>query len=290
MLSSVKKVAWILLVVFLSGTVGCNGIGPSFGETPPPTTADLALSPGMEIGLVSTTLVGQFGRRAVNPDQPGGGMLVTVQEVAPGESLTIAWRRTETREVEPTQPTPVVGVGTPSPTPVQEIVTLEGMITATGLANANDAYLPLYWQEPGARVTDSSLLWLSQETFHELKTTRRTRWTPDIMTRLSLLPLVVLRQLEEKAADREIYLEAEADFVSYDLLVNDQRSTVQAIQAYDSFGNEYIILDNENNPLILKFTFNVLTTGIIGIDVGIWLLIKSVYSGYQVVQIGWGTD
>jgi hypothetical protein len=274
-----------MLALLLLATVGCTGLVTPNRDTAIPVTAVPALSPGMEIGLVSTAMMGQFGRNQVNPDEPGGGMLVTVQEITTGESVTIGWRRTETRAVEPAQPTPVVGVGTPSPTPVQETVTVEGTITATGLRDAQDAYLPLYWQESGRSTTDTSLLWLSQQAFQELKTTRRTRWTPDIMTRLSLLPLIVLRQLEEEATDREIYLEAEADFVTYELLVNGERTAVQAIKAYDTFGNEYLILDNEDNPLILKFTFNVMTTGAIGIDAGVWLLIKSVYSGYQVVHI-----
>jgi hypothetical protein len=273
---------WFLLLMLL--TAACTETLPLNRPAPAPAATVPALSPGMEIGLVSTTLVGQFARGSVNADEPGGGMLVTVQEVTPGRSVTIGWRRTEAREVAGAA-TPVVGVGTPAPTPQRENVSVARTIRATGLADAHDAYLPLYWQEPGARATETSLLWLSQDAFRELKTTRRTRWTPDIMTRLSLLPLVVLRQLEEEAADREIYLEAGENFVSYDLLLNGQRTAVQAIKAYDSFGNEYLILDNEGNPLILRFTFNVMTTGAIGIDAGVWLLIKSVYSGYQVVHV-----
>lgn len=280
-----KKQIYPFLLILLLGSLNCNILSGLDRERAAPPTADLSLAPGMEIGLVSTTLAGQFSRPTVNPDEPGGGMLVAVQQVAPGQSVTIGWRRTELRNIDPAQPTPVVGVGTPAPTPAQERVSVKGTITAAGMAGARDAYLPLYWQEPGERVTDSSLLWLSQEAFRELKTTRRALWTPDIMTRLSLLPLVVLRQLEEEAADREIYLEAEEEFADYELSVNGERATVQAIVAYDSFGNEYLILDNEDNPLILRFTFNVVTTGVIGIDAGVWLLIKSVYSGYQVAHI-----
>lgn len=87
------------------------------------------------------------------------------------------------------------------------------------------------------------------------------------------------------AAGCEIFLRVEPDFVTFELDVNGQDTAVQAIQAFDDFGNEYVILDNLQNPLILKFTYNAVSTGAIGIDVGIWTLIKAVFSGYQIVEI-----
>jgi hypothetical protein len=44
---------------------------------------------------------------------------------------------------------------------------------------------------------------------------------------------------------------------------------VEALKAHDDFGNEYIIVADERNPLIVSFTFNAVSTGVIGIDVGV---------------------
>lgn len=128
-------------------------------------------------------------------------------------------------------------------------------------------------------------MWLSSEAFSQLKDTRETRWSADALTRISNLPRQVLDEIDEAAAEREIYLRAEPDFLTFEVRVNGRETTVQAIQAFDDFGNEYVILDNAQNPLILKFTYNAVSTGAIGIDVGIWTLIKALFSGYQVVEI-----
>lgn len=80
-------------------------------------------------------------------------------------------------------------------------------------------------------------------------------------------------------------LQAESDFVDMDVSVAGEERTVQAIAAFDTFGNSYRILDNEANPLILKFTYDAVSTGFAGIDAGLWSLIKTVFSGYQVVSI-----
>ena len=251
-------------------------------DSPPP---DLTLAPGMQIGLVATTIGGLAPRTSVAPDELGGGMLVTVQTVQPGESVTITWQQAVERELPTTDSEPAVGIGTPEPTPVTEIIIEEGTITASGLDSAHAALLPLYWPLSEADTTDTSLMWLSQEAFEELKHTQRTRWSADVLTRFTHLPAWVIEQLNEETAERELYLTAESDLVDFEITVNEQRVQFQAIQAFDDFGNEYIILDNAENPLIVKFKFNAVSTGAVGIDAGIWTLIKAVFSGYQVVEI-----
>lgn len=266
-------------------TLGC-GISTPFAETPTTATATSIpdLAPGMEIGLVGTTGFGLISRGEVDPDVPGGGTWVTIDEVEPGQEITISWRRTVEREVEPDEPTPVTGVGTPSPTPVTESVSEEGVIVSTGLDGAHGVLLPLYWQ-PDTAQTDTSLIWLSQEAFAELRESRSTRWSPDVLTRFSQFSLETIREIEDKVDEEEFSLNAEADFVSYEISVNGERVELQAIKAYDDFGNEYVILADERNPLIVSFTFNAVSTGVIGIDVGVWTLIKATFSGYRVLEI-----
>jgi hypothetical protein len=276
-----NQIGAIICVMVLVHALGCAATSQS-PESPPP---DLSLAPGMQIGLVATTVGGLAPRTSVNPDEPGGGTLVTVQEVQPGESVTIIWQQAIEREVPPVGTKPVVGVGTPEPTPMTEIIIEEGTITASGLDSAHAALLPLYWPLSEADTTDTSLMWLSQKAFEELERARQTRWSADVLTRFTHLPVWVIEQLDEETSGRELYLRAEPDFVDFDMTINEQRTRFQAIQAFDDFGNEYIILDNAENPLIVKFKFNAASTGTVGVDAGIWTLIKAIFSGYRVVEI-----
>jgi hypothetical protein len=238
----------------------------------------------MEIGLVGTTGFGLVARDEVDPGSPDGGTLITVEDVEPGEQATVSWRRTVEEEIEPEEPTPVTGIGTPTPTPVTRAVSEEGKIAVTGVERAHEVLLPLYW-DPGTTQTETSLIWLSQEAFTELSETRQTRWSPDVLTRFSLLSMEMVQQIEERTDEEDFSLNAEPELVSYEFSVNGEDVRVEAIQAYDDFGNEYIILDNERNPLIVQFTFNAVSTGVIGIDAAVWTLIKATFSGYRIVEI-----
>lgn len=254
------------------------------GPTPTPTALP-SLAPGLEIGIATTTVAGVSLTDQVDPTQAGRGMLITVQEVQPEQAVTVTWQRAVERELPPPGPTPVVGVGTPDPTPVTETIVQEGRITGEGLDDAHAPLLPLYWPQVDPRTTDTSLMWLSAEAFAELKETRQTPWSADVLTRISNLPRRALDQIEEETAGQDIFLTAEPEFIEFEVTVDGRATTVQAIEAFDDFGNRYVILDNAANPLILKFTFNAVSTGAIGIDVGIWTLIKTLFSGYQVIEL-----
>ena len=257
------------------------------GLAPRPTAEpdlELELAPGVQIGVVTTSLGGLMLRDSVDSHEPGGGMWVTIEEVQPGQALTVSWQATTERVIPPEGPTPVVGVGTPAPTPHTEVVTLEGTIGTDRLGDAHSALLPIYWSTFEDDTTDTSLMWLSQEAFDELKRTRQTRWSADVVTQLSNLPAEALAQIADATEGREIYLKAEAEFVDFELSVNGAKARLQAIRAFDDFGNEYLILDDAGNPLIVKFLFNPLSTDpfLLG---PVWTLIKAVFSGYQVVEI-----
>jgi hypothetical protein len=286
----VSQAAFPQGILALLALTACDALD-TLDPTPPGDGAqvagDLALASGMEIGIVSTGLVGLLRPRQADPDVPGGGILVTVHEVDAGHRATIRWRRTVEREASGAPPTPMVGIGTPQPTPATEVVTLEGTITATGLGQSRRPLIPFYWdwEQPDV-ATDTSLMWVSREALQELKETCRTRWSRDVLTTLSRLPEAALERIRENTRDREVYLNAaEADFVDFRLRVDGQQATIQTIRAFDDFGNEYVILADEANPLVVRFTFDVVATGAIGIDAGIWALIKATYSGYQVAEI-----
>lgn len=284
-----RQTAVLGSVSAFGGLAGCLGDAPALGGTEDggkPGTDAVDLHSGMEIGTGFTGLGGLATPSEVNPDEPGGGTLVTVDAVEPGEEVTISWRRTVEREITPEE-SPNVGVGEETPTPEVEIVEETGTVTATGLAAAHATFLPMFW-EPGETTTKTSAIWLSQEAFRELKETRQTAWSADVLTRISWVGKEAQERIHsavENVDEDEIVLEAEADFVDFELTVGSEPTTMQAIKAHDIFGNEYIILAKETNPLVVKFTYNAVSVGVTGFDTGLWSLIKAVFSGYQVVSL-----
>lgn len=277
----------------LGSLAGCAGGGDALDDVADDTAGqtaaepELALQGGLEIGLGSTTLAGLAGPATVDPDEPGGGQLVTIDAATPGAEVTFSWRRTIERELTP-DTTETAGVGEETPTPETEVVEQSGTIRATGLDDAHRPLLPMYW-DTGEVTTETSAIWLSSEAFTELRDTRETAWSKDVLTRISRLSEEAVEQIEDGVQEvEEVTLQAESEFVDMDLAVNGEEQRVQAIAAFDTFGNAYRILNNESNPLILKFTYDAVSTGFAGIDAGLWSLIKTVFSGYQVVSLDHG--
>ncbi len=277
-------------VGLIGGIAGCARGGEAIGDLADDdgavtaTESDMALQEGLQIGLGSTAFAGLAGPSEVDPDEPGGGRLVTVEAVSPADEVRLSWRETIERELTPEE-TPTAGVGEETPTPETEIVERTGMITASGLDDAHRPFLPMYW-EPGDSSTDSSAIWLSESAFTELRETRETAWSRDVLTRISRLGEEAVEKIDTAAQQvDEVTLQAEAEFEDFELALDGQERTVQAIAAYDSFGNAYRILDEPANPLILKFTYDAVSTGFAGIDAGLWSLIKTVFSGYRVASI-----
>lgn len=278
----------------VGGLTGCtapdidppNAGDDSNGDLPSPAPSNLRLQTGMEIGMGFTGFGGLVAPSEVDADKPDGGRLITVGALDPGEQVTVSWRETVEREITPTG-TRDAGVGTQTPTPETEIVERTGTLTASGLAAAHASFLPMFW-DPGETTTETSAMWLSREALQELTETRQTAWSPDVLTRIAWVGKEVQERIHsavENVDEEEVVLEAEADFVNFELTVNRQRTSVKAIKAHDSFGNEYIIVANDANPLVVKFTYNAVSTGVSGFDTGLWSLIKAVYSGYQVVSL-----
>lgn len=276
-------------VSVVGGLAGCVDGGPGLDlsdgdEGSGPDEDALTLRPGMELGTLFTGPGGLPARSEVDPDEPGGGRLIAVDDVDPGRRATISWRETTEREITPTETTNV-GVGTTTPTPRVEVVERTGSIAAGGLATAHEPLLPMHWT-PGETTTDTSAMWLSREAFRELRDDRRTSWSADPLTRISWVGEDVRERIHSGVNEvDDVLLEAEADFVDFDLDVADQRTTVAAIAAHDSFGNEYVVLANEANPLVVKFTYDAVSVGFTGFDTAVWTLIKAVFSGFQVVTL-----
>jgi len=93
-----------------------------------------------------------------------------------------------------------------------------------------------------------------------------------------------INTLQQKATDasksQDIYkLTAVNDYQTYSLTVDGAEKTVQTIEASNWFGS-YVILANENNPLIIKATLNPFALGSLDLSSPL-----SSFLGYEVTEI-----
>ena len=121
---------------------------------------------------------------------------------------------------------------------------------------------PLFWGDGDWQVS-SRLLWLSREAYTSLRTTSRCAWDPTPLEApggQGASPLSeALKQLlgaaaQPSAPPLELLLTGYG--TSYPAYVNGQRTSLPCLTARDSLGLcNYWILDQEDNPLVLKASF-----------------------------------
>jgi hypothetical protein len=139
----------------------------------------------------------------------------------------------------------------------------------------------------------SSSVWVSDDVFQELSRTRNSTVYLDAVETAGEVTLgneelqtavANLRETVRDVADRTDvdFMKAEGDVVEWPIIVNQQEIKVQAIKARNWFG-EIVVLNNPDNPLILKFEFN---PNVEGIEAGSeeMNIIRGLL-GYEVVEI-----
>jgi len=205
-----------------------------------------------------------------------------------------------------------IGVEIPeAPEPRYEERVIRGSIQSESLADAHVVTIPELWTEgDGGIVEDSSLIWFSVEQYDELVNTRKTHVSLGLFDEsLSTLenvsddaqgyldainafiaPLTGGGDETEPTDEEEVLeeekdltqIEASGDFGQYTLMVDDVRTTVQTIEAKNSFAS-YTILANRDNPLILEIKLTPLAEGSLkGLSP---TNLAEGFSGYEVTQI-----
>jgi hypothetical protein len=167
-----------------------------------------------------------------------------------------------------------------------------GMLGTIEFVKSHELYLPIKWKmdEDHAR---SSSVWVSDDVFQELSRTRNSTVYLDAVETAGEVTLgneelqtavANLRETVRDVADRTDvdFMKAEGDVVEWPIIVNQQEIKVQAIKARNWFG-EIVVLNNPDNPLILKFEFN---PNVEGIEAGSeeMNIIRGLL-GYEVVEI-----
>jgi hypothetical protein len=136
-----------------------------------------------------------------------------------------------------------------------------GEITVAGLAAARAMLSPLLWPE-GGFTTQSSLVWLPQDCYRELAASGSTQFdghcaadAPAPEAEL-LARLVAERRKQAGLAEGEPLRLELVRRAGYPCAVNGTRLRLPAIIARDTAGlAEYWILDDADNPLVLKLSY-----------------------------------
>ena len=170
--------------------------------------------------------------------------------------------------------------------------TVNGRLTAVNAQALNDPLLPpslqwhytvsppYYWPI-GNETSHSKLVWFEDQGFVELR--------EDVDTVVELdfrgerpewyqFKWELLQEFEETPTVR-----AQREPVVVEVEVNGVKSQLQAIHAVDTMHNHFLILDNPENPLILKFWYDPLFVQA-SHPFGSLASLKQ-YAGYQVVSI-----
>jgi len=169
-----------------------------------------------------------------------------------------------------------------------------GTLNASKFSMADSMTLPAFWDEGDQEITYSGIIWLSSEVFEELTKEGQTEWGLGLSNNLlgttsDLLRL--FRSVADKIFEKDNTQEkikspftiiAKGDPVVFPLRVNGKIENVSVILAEGWFAN-YVILNNPQNPLILKVNINPLAIGALDTFKDLGVDTQSV--GYEVTTV-----
>lgn len=182
-------------------------------------------------------------------DNKDGVRIVTLERFAPMVYAKLSWK--------------LSSQGTTS----TEMRTVKGGVENINLKSSHEFYPPAYWPSDTVDAKDTSAIWLSKDAFDELTKTKHAtlfygltdgllfgdlRTAKEFFDAITSLNNQVLEA--NKTVDSD-WAKADEDYSDWTLKVNGQDVKVQVIKASNWFG-EIVVLNNPQNPLVVKTTFN----------------------------------
>jgi len=175
-----------------------------------------------------------------------------------------------------------------------EMQTVIGGLENIDLKIAHQLYPPAYWPTIKQDAKSTSAIWLSEDVFNELSKTRQATLSFGLTDSNLFGALNTARDFADaikelggqaKAAQKDTdtdWTKADEDYADMTLKVNGQDVKVQVFKARNWYG-EITVLNNPQNPLILKMTFNPLAAGAASLFKGQALLPSLL--GYEVTAL-----
>lgn len=313
--SSAGKLSAVCLAGILLASLGAGCQAPKLPSLSPTSTqtsgtaadqvtAKLQLQPGDSFDI-DQTFLGIGGVVSKVADSIEGTRTVQITDFVPMKSANVSWQKVIERETDASRKARAdaealrlkggASATTTVPDPVIQRVVTTGTVTQIDLHAPHELYLPTYWKDGDNRLLqDKSAIWLSDDAFQELTRTNKTELdygylasgASAIVKNISALN-ASLSKLRNAATDvgktqDPLLLEVVSTNEEMPLLVNGKQVNVSVIRARNWFG-EVTILNNRQNPLVLKMTYNPLVTGaaeLLGNDKGLQTLF-----GYQINAI-----
>jgi len=238
--------------------LGCSALtdisSPVVSKTDTVKTPQLNLVPG-SILVMRQGFAGIAGSLADKLGFGGGEgtRVIVIKRFAPGYTADIEWKlTTKVKKLTPKD---------------SDLRQFSGSLSGVDLLRTHKLYLPGYWQEGEHGAFGTSALWVSEIVFEDLTKLKNTTLNFGILDQELYAGLKiaedlkpVLRKLNVNidliGAHTDVYfMTAEPELTDWKLVVNGKTVTVQVIKARNWFG-EIVVLNNKQNPLVLKVTLN----------------------------------
>lgn len=303
-----SKILWLLIITLVVAGAGCawlkgkNGdlasiipTGPSQVDFAGMNSEDAAKALNFVSGSqleIRQTYLGQGAKAADEAagDNKDDVRIVSIERFAPMNYANISWKLSYATTGSSTEPVMASDDGSES----TEKQTVKGKLQNVDLKRSHRLDLPGYWPSAEVNLNDSSAIWLSKDVFDELSKNKISTVfygilssdlfgsmsaSKDFSAAISALTERVL--LAEKTTDPD-FMRADNELSDWTLKVNGKDVAVQVIKAHTWYG-EIVVLNNPQNPLILKFSFNpAIADGIKNLKGGELL---ATILGYEVTRI-----
>ena len=297
---------------------GCRGSAPSTVEVTGPKPAvfenvspkDAAAKINFTAGNILLIRQGFTGLASSIAAKFGFGVdegvrTVVIKSFAPSQRADVEWKLTSKVETAASikaradfeKKKKPVGIGEAelkAPEPVYQTREVTGSVLKANLQSAHSLFLPAAWPEGITDAYGSGIIWLSSDVYENLVKSKQSTldlglFEPSISKTLESVgefktALGKLKGQVDQVGDRQdVYLfTADPDLTDWKLKVNGADVTVQVFKAHSWFG-EIVVLNNPQNPLVLKVTVNPLSSGILDLVSG-----KSAFKdflGYEVTEL-----
>lgn len=170
--------------------------------------------------------------------------------------------------------------------------TTEGRLTFKKTEDDRRMLLPLFWDEGDTEVSKNGILWLPQDAHGRLKQGQKVEWSlglgisaldtaSDILTKFNDTVEQLFGEDEDEGAS-PFDLELVTEDGIFAIRIDGKVETVEVLQAKSWFA-DYIILDNPENPVILKVSVNPVAAG--ALEAFSPLGVDSKAIGYEITAI-----
>ncbi|OGL74191.1 hypothetical protein A3E39_01595 [Candidatus Uhrbacteria bacterium RIFCSPHIGHO2_12_FULL_60_25] len=281
MTSKVRRVFFIAGAMLLVG-FGCSKAASPQTEKPLDVSAIQRMSPkdaarairfkqgsSFEIHQGALLVQGQW----VEGDPALSQRVVTLNSFVPNRTAETQWtlqQKVLTDEYKKALEDFQKGATSTEPRPSYGLLVTAGSMKGILLNDTHKLFFPVLWPE-GEAARSSSAVWVSEPVYQELTRTRNSTVYLNFADELQLLALgnadvatslnVMLKQGDDVSARVDLDLmKAEGDVGEATIQVNGKEVKVQVIKARNWYG-EMTVLDNPENPLILKFILNPPVSG-----------------------------